>query len=99
MSNFYCEHCGDACYDSPQGYTTGCQHYLPDTASFKLLLWRLGHVVKNPKEFVTRPMGCGPGSEFQLHDYGQASLLDLWNAGQYDECETIVYRLTSGDPY
>ena len=89
MSNFYCEHCGDACYDSPQGYTTGCHHYLPDTTSFKLLLWRLGHVVKNPKEFVLSP----------LPSYNQRSLLDLWNAGQYDECETIVYRLTSGDPY
>lgn len=27
MSNFTCEQCGAICYDSPSGYTSGCEHY------------------------------------------------------------------------
>lgn len=27
MSSFYCEKCGKAILDSPNGYTTGCEHY------------------------------------------------------------------------
>ena len=27
MSNFKCEHCGAICYDTPDGYITGCEHY------------------------------------------------------------------------
>ena len=30
MSNFRCQHCGVAIYDSPLGYTTGCTHYPMD---------------------------------------------------------------------
>ena len=30
MSNFNCEHCGTACFDSDGGYVTGCKHYPPD---------------------------------------------------------------------
>jgi len=32
VSNFKCEKCGVACIDSPQGYTTGCEHYPSDMA-------------------------------------------------------------------
>jgi hypothetical protein len=89
MSNFYCEHCGAICCDSLLGYTTGCQHHLPDTYEFKRLLHDLTGVVKNPREYVLVPQV----------GYDQKSLLDLWNAGQYVECDTIVYHLTSGDRY
>ena len=27
MSSFYCEKCGTAIIDSPNGYITGCEHY------------------------------------------------------------------------
>lgn len=27
MSNFYCEKCGTAIYDTEYGYVTGCKHY------------------------------------------------------------------------
>jgi len=27
MSNFVCEHCGEAIIDTPTGYITGCKHY------------------------------------------------------------------------
>lgn len=27
MSNFQCEKCGAICYDTPNGYITGCEHY------------------------------------------------------------------------
>ena len=30
MSNFICEHCGALCYDTPEGYISGCEHYPPD---------------------------------------------------------------------
>ena len=30
MSNFKCEKCGTACYDTPNGYITGCEHYPAD---------------------------------------------------------------------
>jgi len=30
MSNFQCETCGTICYDTPNGYITGCEHYPPD---------------------------------------------------------------------
>jgi len=30
MSNFICEKCGKAVYDSPDGYVTGCEHYPAD---------------------------------------------------------------------
>jgi len=30
MSNFYCEHCGAACYESDGVYISGCHHYPPD---------------------------------------------------------------------
>lgn len=30
MSSFRCEQCGTDCLDSPQGYTTGCEHYPAD---------------------------------------------------------------------
>lgn len=30
MSSFYCEICGKICLDTPEGYITGCEHYLPD---------------------------------------------------------------------
>lgn len=30
MSSFFCNFCGKACLDSPQGYITGCIHY-PNT--------------------------------------------------------------------
>lgn len=99
MSSFYCEHCGAACCDSPQGYITGCQHYLPDTGRFRVLLRQLEHVVKDPKKFVTSPLGCCSRDTFQLHNYGQASLLELWNAGKHAECESIVRRLSSGEAY
>lgn len=99
MSNFYCEHCGAVCCDSPQGYTTGCQHYLPDSNGFRALLRQLSYVVNDAKGFVTRPLGCSPCAPFRLYSYGQVSLLDLWNAGQYTECESIVSRMASGVPY
>ena len=31
MSNFKCEKCGTVCYDTPNGYITGCEHYPVDT--------------------------------------------------------------------
>jgi len=30
MSNFQCEKCGTVCYDTPNGYITGCEHYPAD---------------------------------------------------------------------
>lgn len=30
MSNFQCEKCGTICYDTPNGYITGCEHYPAD---------------------------------------------------------------------
>lgn len=27
MSHFQCEKCGKICYDTPNGYITGCEHY------------------------------------------------------------------------
>lgn len=30
MSNFKCEKCGKICYDTPNGYITGCEHYPAD---------------------------------------------------------------------
>ena len=30
MSNFYCDVCGAHCYDTPNGYMTGCEHYPAD---------------------------------------------------------------------
>lgn len=38
MSNFQCEKCGTICYDTPNGYITGCEHYpadLNETPEFK----------------------------------------------------------------
>jgi len=35
MSNFVCEKCGTVCYDSPNGYVTGCTHYPADIAKSK----------------------------------------------------------------
>ena len=35
MSNFKCEICGSSVIDSPNGYTTGCEHYPIDTSKFK----------------------------------------------------------------
>ena len=32
MSNFNCEYCSTEIIDSPEGYVTGCSHYLPDVA-------------------------------------------------------------------
>jgi hypothetical protein len=30
MSNFKCEKCGTVCYDTHNGYITGCEHYPAD---------------------------------------------------------------------
>lgn len=30
MSHFQCEKCGKICYDTPNGYITGCEHYPAD---------------------------------------------------------------------
>jgi len=36
MSNFKCEKCGTVCYDTPNGYITGCEHY-PEDAVDKII--------------------------------------------------------------
>lgn len=87
MSHFNCEKCGFACYDSPQGYTTGCVHYYPDTPAFRKLRKVLADSIKSP-DAVTWP----------LQAFGGKSLLDLWNAGQYTVCEAVVHGLRSGEP-
>lgn len=42
MSSFNCDKCGAPCLDSPNGYTTGCEHYPPDikqVPKIKPLVW------------------------------------------------------------
>ena len=65
MSNFQCEKCGVILYDSPQGYTTGCEHYpLVDTPSCeqKITAYLLSGGLFNP--------------EFMNHDIVRDLLMD-----------------------
>ena len=39
MSNFICEQCGVIQYDSETGYTSGCQHYPPESVRTVLMLF------------------------------------------------------------
>ena len=41
MSNFICEKCGTICYDSPNGYITGCEHYPTDVEGLSSSFIRL----------------------------------------------------------
>jgi hypothetical protein len=38
MSNFTCEACGATCWDTAEGYITGCNHYPPEPRAVQRFL-------------------------------------------------------------
>jgi len=51
VSSFYCEHCGTAIEDTPNGYVTGCNHYPMEKIYSKK---QQKQFVKNRKRVATR---------------------------------------------
>jgi hypothetical protein len=49
MSNFQCEKCGTVCYDTPNGYITGCEHYPADLKYVDVPKYHEGKVVMESK--------------------------------------------------
>ena len=49
MSNFACEKCGTVCYDTPNGYITGCEHYPADLKYIDVPKYHQGKMVMESK--------------------------------------------------
>lgn len=92
MSSFRCEHCGTDCLDSPHGYTTGCEHYLPDTQDFKGLVNEIRGFTDDPMRFlITRHvyLGCSPLQAWNKGELSHARF-DLWSVVAYENAKRRI---------
>lgn len=108
MSNYYCEHCGAICADSPRGYVTGCIHYPPDTKSTNMEATILSLATDNIKKFEgcklkayldsvgVWTLGWGHTKGVKAGDTCTQAQADKWLNEETRVFHDGVLRLTSG---